>query len=58
MMWLLGRMPRTGDIMTWEEWNLEIVDLDGQRIDKVLATKLSENPKPEDGGSEEPSAAE
>ena len=45
MMWLLGRMPRTGDIMTWESWTLEIVDLDGQRIDKVLATKLSDVPK-------------
>ncbi len=58
MMWLLGRMPRTGDTMSWEEWNLEIVDLDGQRIDKVLATRLSDNPKPADGHSEEPSSAE
>jgi len=41
MMWLLGRMPRTGDIVKWEEWTLEIVDLDGQRIDKVLASKVS-----------------
>ncbi|ABB24919.1 hemolysin family protein [Pelodictyon luteolum] len=40
MMWMLGRMPQTGDIMTWENWRLEIVDLDGQRIDKVLASKL------------------
>jgi len=42
MMWLLGRMPRTGDIMTWESWSLEIVDLDGQRIDKVLASKITD----------------
>ena len=52
MMWLLGRMPRTGDIMTWENWTLEIVDLDGQRIDKVLASRLSEVPKPVDGHAE------
>ncbi len=58
MMWLLGRMPRTGDSMTWEEWTLEIVDLDGQRIDKVLATRLSENPKPADGRSKESSVPE
>ena len=51
MMWLLGRMPRTGDIMTWESWNLEIVDLDGQRIDKVLASKISEVPQQEAGNS-------
>ncbi|MEI6651887.1 MAG: hemolysin family protein [Chlorobiaceae bacterium] len=51
MMWLLGRMPRTGDIMTWESWNLEIVDLDGQRIDKVLASKISQVPQHEAGKS-------
>lgn len=43
MMWLLGRMPKTGDIMFWENWNLEIIDLDGQRIDKVLASRRSDN---------------
>jgi putative hemolysin len=47
MMWLLGRMPQTGDIMTWENWRLEIVDLDGQRIDKVLASKLLRDSAPE-----------
>jgi putative hemolysin len=39
VMWLLGRLPRTGDIATWEEWRLEVVDLDGKRIDKVLASR-------------------
>jgi putative hemolysin len=53
MMLLLGRMPRTGDIVNWEDWNLEIVDLDGQRIDKVLAT-----PVPEPSGQEESEAPE
>lgn len=42
MMWLLGRLPSTGDISTWEGWRLEVVDLDGRRIDKVLATALPE----------------
>jgi putative hemolysin len=56
MMWLLGRMPKTGDVMTWEHWSLEIVDLDGQRIDKVLASKLSEVPGPSDGQSGDSSA--
>jgi len=51
MMWLLGRMPRTGDIMTWESWSLEIVDLDGQRIDKVLASKITEATLQESGNS-------
>ncbi|MDI3513714.1 MAG: magnesium and cobalt exporter, family, partial [Rhodocyclaceae bacterium] len=38
----LGRLPNTGDIATWENWRLEVVDLDGKRIDKVLATRLPE----------------
>ncbi|SIQ71427.1 putative hemolysin [Aromatoleum tolulyticum] len=42
VMWLLGRIPHTGDVTTWEEWRLEVVDLDGKRIDKVLATRLVE----------------
>ncbi|RNE91749.1 hemolysin family protein [Marichromatium sp. AB32] len=38
MMWLLGRLPATGDVAHWEDWRLEVVDLDGKRIDKVLAS--------------------
>ena len=37
IMWLLGRLPREGDVAHWEEWRLEVVDLDGKRVDKVLA---------------------
>lgn len=44
LMWLLGRMPVTGDVMEWEGWRLEVVDLDGKRIDKVLASPVSEDP--------------
>ena len=42
IMWLLGRLPRTGDVIVWERWRLEVVDLDGKRIDKVLASRLPE----------------
>ena len=38
MMWLLGRIPHTGDVATLENWRLEVVDLDGKRVDKVLAS--------------------
>ncbi|HUP29413.1 MAG TPA: hemolysin family protein [Usitatibacter sp.] len=41
MLLLLGKLPRTGDIATWEDWRLEIVDIDGMRIDKVLAMPTS-----------------
>ena len=40
MMWLLGRVPQTGDVATLEDWRLEVIDLDGKRVDKVLATHL------------------
>lgn len=40
MMWLIGNLPRTGDIAEWEGWKLEVIDLDGNRIDKVLASRL------------------
>uniref|UniRef100_UPI000152657C CBS domain protein n=1 Tax=Chlorobaculum tepidum (strain ATCC 49652 / DSM 12025 / NBRC 103806 / TLS) TaxID=194439 RepID=UPI000152657C len=40
IMWLLGRLPQTGDITFWENWRLEVIDMDSKRIDKVLATKI------------------
>jgi putative hemolysin len=46
MMWLLGRLPAVGDVATWEGWRFEVVDLDGRRIDKVLASPLPPAPKP------------
>lgn len=42
IMWLVGRVPHTGDVTEWEGWRLEVVDLDGNRIDKVLAGRLLE----------------
>jgi putative hemolysin len=39
IMLLLGRLPRTADTVLWEGWRFEVVDLDGKRVDKVLATR-------------------
>ncbi|MGL4714597.1 MAG: hemolysin family protein [Aeromonas sp.] len=44
IMLLLGRVPRIGDVVTLAQWHLEIVDMDGLRIDKVLATPLAALP--------------
>ena len=38
IMLLLGRLPHTTDSVEWEGWRFEVVDLDGKRVDKVLAT--------------------
>lgn len=40
LMLLLGRLPQTADHCDWEGWKLEVVDMDGTRIDKVLAAPL------------------
>ena len=40
VMLLLGSLPRTTDSVEWEGWRFEVVDLDGKRVDKVLASRL------------------
>jgi putative hemolysin len=42
IMLLLGRLPQTADIVEWGQWRFEVVDLDGKRVDKVLASHLSD----------------
>jgi putative hemolysin len=41
VMLLLGRLPGTADSVEWQGWRFEVVDLDGKRVDKVLATTLA-----------------
>ena len=43
IMLLLGRLPHTADTVVWEGWRFEVVDLDGKRVDKVLATPTQES---------------
>ncbi|WP_269836665.1 hemolysin family protein [Rheinheimera soli] len=40
VMYQLGKIPKTADTIDVAGWRLEIVDMDGKRIDKVLASKL------------------
>jgi putative hemolysin len=51
LMLLTGRLPKEADTVDWERWRLEILDMDGKTIDKVLATRLPE-PTPNDGDAE------
>lgn len=39
IMLIIGRVPVAGEKITLKDWQLEIVDMDGRRIDKVLAFK-------------------
>ena len=41
IMLLLGRLPGEADWVEWEGWRFEVVDLDGKRVDKVLASALA-----------------
>ncbi|MDB5801529.1 MAG: tlyC [Rhodocyclales bacterium] len=52
MMLMLGRIPHTADKATWEDWSFEIVDMDGKRIDKVLAIKLTVSDDSQDHAAE------
>ncbi len=47
----LERIPKTGDTFDWRGFSFEIVDMDGQRIDKLLV-KISEEIKEDmEGGA-------
>lgn len=35
----LGRIPRKAESFTWADWEFEVVDVDRNRVDQVLATK-------------------
>ena len=39
LLFVLGRLPATGETIRLSEWAFEVVDLDGRRIDKILARK-------------------
>ncbi len=41
VMLLLGRLPQTTDAVEWAGWRFEVVDLDGKRVDKVLASRTT-----------------
>lgn len=43
----LKKIPATGDKFTWNNYDIEVIDMDKSRIDKVLVTKL-EQEEPEE----------
>ena len=45
VMYKLNRIPKTGDKFGYESFTFEVVDMDGNRVDKVLVVKLQENEK-------------
>lgn len=47
VMAMLGRVPRAGDSFEWSGWKVEVMDMDGRRVDKVLFTHVPETKSPE-----------
>lgn len=37
-----GRIPAVGEFFDWNGWRIEVVDLDGPRVDKLLIQRLPE----------------
>jgi putative hemolysin len=44
-----GRIPHVGEHFDWAGWRIEVVDLDGARIDKLLVQKLQQDDDDEAG---------
>ena len=40
----LGHMPTVGERVQWQDYEFEVIDMDGNRIDKILVTYLKEQP--------------
>jgi putative hemolysin len=38
VLWRLGRLPVAGESLVWRDLRIEVVDMDGTRIDKILVT--------------------
>ena len=50
----LGRVPRTGDVFERGDYRFEIVDMDGNRVDRVLASRNPAGPLPSTPPAAEP----
>jgi putative hemolysin len=52
----LGHIPREGEKFHWDRFDFEVIDMDRQRIDKVLV--IPRTPKPEKIEEDEPSLSD
>jgi len=40
VLWMLKHLPQEGETFEDQDWRFEVVDMDGRKIDKLLATRL------------------
>jgi putative hemolysin len=38
----IGRIPHAGEHFEWNNLRIEVVDMDGKRVDKILVTQMLE----------------
>jgi len=43
VVYMIGKLPVTGDTFEWGGFRFEVVDMDGHRVDKLLLTELPED---------------
>ncbi|MBN1314450.1 MAG: HlyC/CorC family transporter [Anaerolineales bacterium] len=43
IMYLLGRIPESGDYVVWKNFRFEVADMDRRRVDKVLVTRIEKS---------------
>ena len=48
LLWQLERFPEEGESLQFEGYQFEVIDMDGPRIDKVLATRVIDPTAPDD----------
>ncbi len=41
VMAMLGQVPKPSDRVSWVDYDIEVMDMDGRRVDKVLVTRRS-----------------
>lgn len=39
LMYLSGNVPKKGDVLEWQDWKFEIMEMDGTKIETIQATK-------------------
>jgi putative hemolysin len=59
MLYQLGYIPRTGERLEWNGWKFEVVDMDGNRIDRLLVVPgvPADARERQDGGAADTSRA-
>ena len=52
LLWELGHLPVIGERLDWKNLRFEIVDMDGRRIDRVLISRISDDPETDAAGGQ------